>query len=164
MAALANPRAQTPEKRVIDDRSFELWYGRLIPKSMPTWIHGLLQFIINKELEEAGFIAAPEVELRIVADAHPRPDIVAVNAKPSGSYACTAVDIVVEILSADDTWAYLKEKLQKYEEWGCGLIYPVDPGDRSIMRWQHGTLQRQDDLAGVPASRIWSALDARYNS
>ena len=58
------------------DRSYEYWYGEAVPKGMPTWIHGLLQVIISQLLTEAGYLAGSEVELRIVPDAHPKPDVI----------------------------------------------------------------------------------------
>ena len=67
------------------DRTYEFWYGEAIPKGMPTWIHGLLQKIVMQLLEEAGFIAASEVELRIDPRAHPKPDVIATRTKlPAG--------------------------------------------------------------------------------
>ena len=44
---------------------------------MPTWIHGLLQAIIGRLLHESGYAAGAEVELRIIPDAHPKPDVIA---------------------------------------------------------------------------------------
>ena len=36
------------------DRTYEFWYGKAIPKGMPTWLHGRLQFSVMMLLEEAG--------------------------------------------------------------------------------------------------------------
>lgn len=66
------------------DGVYEFWYGEAIPKPMPTWVQALLQKIIERLLDEKGFISGAEVELRIVRDAHPRPDVIAVTAIPSG--------------------------------------------------------------------------------
>jgi hypothetical protein len=68
------------------DRTYEYWYGEAISKGVPTWVHGLLQKIIIKLLEEQGFIAAPEVELRVEKDVHPKPDLIATKTKPAGPY------------------------------------------------------------------------------
>ena len=48
---------------------------------MPTWVHGLLQKIVMQLLEEAGFIAASKVELRIDLGDHPKPDVIAARSK-----------------------------------------------------------------------------------
>src|SRR5689334_4724037 len=84
------------------ERPYEYWHGEARPKAMPTWIHGLIQAIISEFLTRAGFVAGSEVELRIVPDAFPRPDIIATAGEVEDPYPTRALDIVVEILSADD--------------------------------------------------------------
>jgi Uma2 family endonuclease len=145
------------------ERAYEFWYGEAIPKSMPTWVHGLLQAIILQLLKEAGFHAASEVELRIDPDAHPRPDVIASKSKPRGAYPTQAADIVVEIVSEDEPFPHLKDKCRKYRAWGFGHVYVVDPSDRTVSEWR-GALVETDHLAGIAAGRIWEELDLRYES
>jgi Uma2 family endonuclease len=145
------------------DRVYEFWYGEAIVKSMPTWVHGLLQAILLQLLKEAGFHAASEVELRIDPNAHPRPDIIASKSKPRGTYPTEAADIVVEIVSEDEPFPHLKDKCRKYKAWGFGHVFVVDPSDRSVSEW-NGALVETDNLAGIPASRIWYELDQEYDS
>lgn len=144
------------------DKAYEFWYGEAVPKGMPTWIHGLLQKILMLLLDEAGYASASEVELRIIPEAHPRPDVIAVRKLPAGKYPTKGVDVVVEILSEDDPFQHLREKCRKYQEWGCGAIYVVDPADRSISRWDDGSLLVSAELAGIAATDIWAKLDASY--
>jgi len=80
------------------ERSYEYWYGAAFPKGIPTWIHGLLEGIIMQLLGEAGYLAGAEVELRIVPDAHPKPDVIATTGEIEDPYPTKAVDVVVEIL------------------------------------------------------------------
>src|SRR5689334_7310253 len=80
------------------ERSYENWYGAAFPKGIPTWIHGLLEGIIMQLLGEAGYLAGAEVELRIVPDAHPKPDVIATTGEIEDPYPTKAVDVVVEIL------------------------------------------------------------------
>ena len=56
---------------------YEFWYGEAIQKSMPTWIHGLLQRIVMELLSQAGFKTGSEVKLKIDPQFHPVPDIIA---------------------------------------------------------------------------------------
>ena len=109
------------------DRAYEFWYGRAIPKSMPTWIHGLLQLLIGELLREAGYIAGSEIELRIDRAAHPRPDLIATRSSVETPYPTKAVDVVAEILSPDDSMIYIVEKCQNYRAWG----FPVHLRGRS---------------------------------
>ena len=143
------------------DRAYEFWYGRAIPKSMPTWIHGLLQLLIGELLREAGYIAGSEIELRIDPAAHPRPDLIATRSSVETPYPTKAVDVVAEILSPDDSMIYIVEKCQNYRAWGFPGIYVVDPESRLIFRWTGQALEVTNSLASVPATQIWQELDRR---
>ncbi len=145
------------------ERAYEFWYGEAIPKSTPTWGHGLLQAIILRLLKEAGFHAAAEVELRIDSNARLRPDVIASKSRPRGAYPTQGADIVVEIVSEDELFPHLKDKCRKYQAWGFGRIFVVDPSDRSVSEWQ-GALVETDHLAGIPAARIWQEFDLEYDS
>ena len=144
-----------------DDAGFELWFGTSVPQTPPTWVHGLLQKILMNLLEEAGFLAASEVETRINSEARPKPDVLGTKTKPTGEYPTQPLDVVVEIISKNDSYAYVKEKCRKYQEWGFGRIFLVDPSDRSVTEWT-GTFTPVNDLFGIPCTRIWHELDRQY--
>jgi Uma2 family endonuclease len=131
---------------------------------MPTWVHGLLQIIIAQLLRQAGFHAASEVELRIIPEAHPRPDVVATKSRPSEAYPSKGLDIVIEILSKDDSYPHLKDKCRRYAEWGFGHIFVVDPSDRSVAEWRDGTFIQVSDFVGITPDRIWQELDREYSA
>lgn len=155
--------AQFEQQFAHQERVYEFWYGDAIPKCMPTWLHGLLQGIILQLLKEAGYHAASEVELRIDPDAHPRPDLIASKRKPHGAYPTQASDVVVEIVSEDDSFSHLKDKCRKYQAWGFAHVYVVDPSDRSVAEWK-GALLETASLAGIPVARIWQELDQHYTA
>ncbi len=141
------------------DRSYEYWHGEAVPKGMPTWIHGLLQKIIMALLDEAGYVAAAEVELRIVADAHPKPDVIATSGEVEDPYPTKPVDVVVEILSKDDAMPYVLEKCQAYQAWGFKYIYVANPESRQLFRWTGMALEMTNELTSIPGARIWQELD-----
>jgi Uma2 family endonuclease len=141
------------------DRAYEYWHGEAIPKAMPTWIHGFLQFFISQLLFEIGYKPGSEVDLRIDPDAIPRPDLIATKGKIEHPYPTKAVDVVVEILSKDDAMPYLLEKCQAYQDWGFEYIYVVNPDSRQIFRWTARGLETSEVLVSIPVARIWSALD-----
>ena len=141
------------------DRSYEYWYGRAIPKGMPTWVHGILQRIVMELLTEAGYIAGSEVELRIDPGARPKPDVIATKSEVEQPYPTKAVDVIVEILSPDDTLPFVSEKCRSYAAWGFAGIYVVDPQNRVLSRWTGTSLAETDTLTTVPASEIWKRLD-----
>ncbi len=144
------------------DGAYEFWYGEVVPKGMPTWVHGLLQHIIMDLLNEAGFISASEVELRIEPDAHPKPDIVATTKPPTGPYPTEGLDVVVEIISEDNSYQRVKKNCRKYQDWGFRHIYLVDPSDRSLVEWRDGAQIPKPEFVGISAERIWQELDRQY--
>jgi Uma2 family endonuclease len=154
---LTFPQFQSKYER--SERSYEYWYGEAIPKGMPTWIHGLLQGIIMQLLSEAGYLAGAEVELRIVPDAHPKPDVIGTKGEIEHPYPTKAVDVVVEILSSDDPMPYVLEKCQAYKTWGFEYIYVLNPASRHLFRWIGTALEISDTLVSIPGARIWQQLD-----
>jgi Uma2 family endonuclease len=155
--------AQFQEQFGGSDRAYEFWYGEAIPKAMPTVVHGLLQRIVMELLHEAGYIAASEVDLHIDPQAHPRPDVIASRSMPVAEpYPTKGWDVAVEILSEDDSYAYLKEKARKFREWGFGQIFAVDPSDRSVAEWKDGQFTVVTMFAGFDVDRIWQELDRVY--
>ena len=141
------------------DRSFEYWYGEAIPKGMSTWIHGLLQTIISHLLLQAGYKAGGEVELRIIPEAHPKPDVIATRRAIEDPYPTSAVEVVVEILSKDDPMPFTLEKCQTYQAWGFEQIYLVDPASRKVFRWNETGLEISNELTSIPVAEIWAQLD-----
>jgi len=141
------------------DRTYEYWHGRAIPKGMPTWIHGILQVVVSDLLVEAGYTAGSEVELRIAADAHPKPDVIATKGGVEDPYPTKAVDVVVEILSPDDAMAYVIEKCRAYQDWGFPGIYVVDPESRLVFRWTGSALEIAEFIATAASAQVWERLE-----
>lgn len=141
------------------ERSYEYWYGQAIARGMPTWIHGLLQRIVMELLTEAGYIAASEVELRIVPDAHPKPDVIATKGEVEDPYPTKPVEVVVEILSKDDPMPHILEKCQAYRAWGFEFVHVVNSESRQLFRWTGTGLELSNNLTSIPVARIWERLD-----
>lgn len=111
--------------------AYEYWHGAAIQKSMPTLLHAIVQQIVMLLLERAGWNAAPEVRLKIVPDAEPVPDIIAVRGRFKGRYPTTAPDLCIEILSPGDTLAKALEKAYAYISWGSHYAWIIDPEKRT---------------------------------
>ena len=142
----------------LEDGRYEFWNGEAVERSMPTWVHGLLQVLFAQLLTEAGYKAAAEIDLRIDRKLLWRPDVIATKGPITDPYPTSPVEIVVEILSANDTFGRLLEKCRTYENWGFEQIYLVEPGSRVVYRWE-GSLKAVDEVAGQPVASIWEALD-----
>jgi len=144
---------------------FEYWFGQPVQKAMPTWIHSMLQKIIMRFLDDAGYESAAELKLKISADFQPLPDVSAVRpGQVEVPYPTRPVEVVVEILSPDDQFSQILTKCQFYGEMGIPCVYVVDPETRQVWSWRRDEAPIPvESLASVPVSAIWSELDRRIS-
>jgi Uma2 family endonuclease len=142
---------------------FEYWFGAPVQKSMPTWIHSLLQKIVMRLLDDAGYESVAELKLKISTEFQPLPDVSAVlPGQIEGPYPTRPVEIVVEILSPDDKLYDIVSKCTFYAGLGIPHIYVVDPQTRKLFSWEcNAGLQSTGHLASIPVGNIWSELDRR---
>ncbi len=140
---------------------YEYWRGEAVQKSMPTWIHGLLQAILSELLTRAGLVPGSEVRLKIDLDLQLVPDLIATRRAIESAYPVSGVEVAVEILSEGDSMSRMLAKCEAYQRWGFEQIYVIDPVTRTVFRWLGNRLEKVDELAGFAAGDIWLALDAR---
>ena len=142
---------------------FEYWFGEPIQKTMPTWLHAVLQVIMCEALRRAGYRSGSEVELRIDAQWEPVPDVVA-TLKPVKDYPTEPVEIVVEILSPDDKLVQVIKKCHQYQRIGTERIFVLDPAEKLAWQWNSGSLEAISQLslpngAVLVLDEIWRQLD-----
>jgi Putative restriction endonuclease len=89
----------------------------------------------------------------------PRMILIGTKGEVEDSNPTKAVDVVVEILSKDDTMPYVLEKCQAYETWGFEYIYVVNPESRQVFRWTGTALEVSATLTSIPVMNIWQRLD-----
>lgn len=53
-----------------------------------------------------------------------------------GQFYDVAPELVIEILSPDERWSYLKKKLREYFEIGVTVVLVVDPDERSVAAYR----------------------------
>jgi Uma2 family endonuclease len=143
----------------------EYWFGEAVPKATPTWLHGLLQPIIMTALCEAGYKAGSEVKLEINSDFHPVPDVIATGGPIERPYPTRPFDVVVEILSPEDSFQRVLRKCKLYSAWGIGIVVVLDPEGREGWIWEEQTLKPTTVIAlgnghTIYLDRIFQELDA----
>ena len=111
--------------------AYEYWYGVAVQKATSTTLHGIVQIIITLLLEKAGWNTALEVRLKIVSDAEPVPDAIAVRGKFKGRYPTTAPALCIEIMSPADSLSKALEKANIYLGWGAECVWIIDPEERT---------------------------------
>lgn len=172
MATAAHPLTMQEFREQYAGRKphFEYWFGEAVQKTMPTWLHGVLQAILIECLKRVGYRAGAEVELRIDPDWQPVPDVIAVLRKMEGSYPTEPVDVVIEILSPEDRMARVLEKCRQYARIGTQAVFWIDPESRAAWMWDRKAENlervRSFDLPNgqtVELADIFSELDKQVN-
>jgi Uma2 family endonuclease len=142
---------------------YEFWFGEAIQKSMPTWLHGVLQRILGEFLVRAGYKTGSEVELRIDPDWEPVPDLIATRKKVEQPYPTTPVEIVIEILSPDDRMMHVLQKCRHYSRIGITKVFVLDPEGRQAWKWNAGCLELIEGLKltngeTIDLAEVWQEL------
>jgi Uma2 family endonuclease len=145
---------------------YEYWDGEAVQKAMPKWLHGLIQKLLTRMLDEIGFESASEVELHLDPNYEPVPDIIAIVGPQREPYPTKPFEVVIEILSPDDQFSRVLRKCRLYEKWGIRQIVIVDPQDRVVWRFENGGPVETDVIASrgeakVLAAALWEEVDRR---
>lgn len=115
--------------------------------------------ILRDLLAQTGYKAGSEVKLKIDLELQLIPDVVATRGRVELPYTTTTLEVVIEILSAEDPMSRILTKCRIYESWGFEQIYVIDPDSRIVFRWTVHRLEEVDIFVSVPVDRVWSALD-----
>src|SRR6185312_8269983 len=158
-------------KRYAEEKPYyEYWFGEAVQKSVPTWLHSLLQQILGEMLTRAGYRSGPELELRIASDWQPKADVAAAL-EIEHPYPTKPVDVVAEILSPDDRMSRVFEKCRQYARIGITKIFVLDPESKSSWEWSRETdnLERISIMnlpngQNIAIADIWGELDRRAGS
>jgi Uma2 family endonuclease len=150
-----------------DQPGYEYWFGEVICKAVPTWLHALLQGLLVEFLVKAGYAAGSELELRIDPHWEPRPDVVG-SLSIEEPYPTKPVDIVAEVLSPDDRMDALFERCAQYARIGIGQIFVFNPRTYTAWAWDKTkrNLERVDSLKlgngeAIELSALWNEMDRR---
>ncbi len=155
-------------ERYADEKPYyEYWFGEAVQKTVPTWLHSLLQAILTDILNRSGYRAGPEVELRIDPNWQPKADIAAALVVEH-PYPTKPVDVVVEIVSPEDRMGRVFEKCRQYARIGITKTFVLDPQLRYAWEWSRETenLERVSTLQlpngrVIDVANIWQELDRR---
>lgn len=106
--------------------------GEIVERSMPDLVHSGVQkrlIVFLAAMEEAHqLFAFPELRLRLAEDLFRVPDVsVFAEAPPSQLVPDRPPVCVIEIVSRDDRYTELLQKLDEYHRWGVPHVCVVDP-------------------------------------
>jgi Uma2 family endonuclease len=112
--------------------------GVLLAKSMPTRLHGLVQYTLVFLLRRLGLDAVPEVTLRLSPTRFLIPDVIAAKSI-ADPYPVQPVDLCCEILSPEDRLGATLAKCEEYHAWGVSYCWVIDPVKRTAWEYHAGS-------------------------
>jgi Uma2 family endonuclease len=166
MAAAPQPLslAEFRARYSLEKPYFEYWFGVAIQKSVPTWLHAVLQRIIGSLLLQAGYKSGSELELRIDSNWQPVPDVAGSLRRIDQPYPTEPIDVVVEILSPDDRMSYILSKCRNYARIGISQIFVFDPEAKQAWEWTNNSLNIISEMrlangSVIDLRLVWQQLD-----
>ncbi len=125
--------------------------GEVVERAMPDYLHGKIAFLIAEVLAPVTrshpLYPCFEVRMRLSLDDYRIPDIsVFAGEEPKQSVPSMPPLLVIEILSKDDRYHDLMEKLEDYRVWGIPNIWVIDPLAKRLSRYTEAGLQNMTSL------------------
>lgn len=128
--------------------------GEIVERGMPDLVHSGVQkrlIVLFSALEDSHRLYAfPEPRLQLAEDLFRVPDVaVFAGAPPSQLVPDRPPLCVVEVVSRDDRYTELLQKLDEYHRWGVPHIWVVDPWLERLSIYDASGLRQTSDL-GLP--------------
>ena len=126
--------------------------GELVERSMPNFLHGEMQFELAfrfRQLRDSHrLFGCSETRMHLAPDLFRIPDIaVFAESKPDEPVPSRPPLVVIEIISPDDRYSEMLEKLAEYQQWGVANIWVVDPHRRTLAAYEDEVLRTVPMLA-----------------
>jgi Uma2 family endonuclease len=141
---------------VFDDRPEpDYVHGEVVERSLPTLVHAQIQalliVLLARLLPRVQLTLLTEPRLQIESDLYRVADVaVYQGARPEGRYGTSPPYIAIEIVSPDDRYNDLTERLEDYRRWGVPHVWLVDPQRKRLWEYteagllQHASLKLTD--------------------
>jgi len=119
--------------------------GEIVERAMPDILHGQVQSrlveIFYEIKKRRPFHAVTEVRHRVGAARYRIPDVAVFAGQiPTERFPSTPPHIAIEILSPDDRFNDVLQKLNEYRAWGVPNIWLADPQTRRFLVYGAGGL------------------------
>jgi Uma2 family endonuclease len=119
--------------------------GEIVERGTPDYSHGRMQVELGfrfVELRDSHHLfACFSTRMRLASDLFRIPDVaVFTRTEPDEDFPSSPPLLVIEIVSADDRYSEVLEKLAEYREWGVPHIWVVDPYRRTLATYDAGAL------------------------
>lgn len=128
--------------------------GEIVERGLPDLVHSGVQkrlIIILSTIEDLHWVYAfPELRLQLAEDVFRVPDVTVFSGAPPSQLVPDRPPLcVVEIVSRDDRYTDLLQKLAEYHRWGVRHIWVADPWLERLSVYDGNDLRQRTEL-GLP--------------
>ncbi len=111
-------------------------------------IQGNLIAFFRSCSRQTGIKAWPEWRFQVKPTRFRVPDVIVTRGTPDEQILTTAPLLCIEILSPEDTFSRLNQRIQDYLDFGVPVVWVVDPAERRV--W----IYRRDGMRGVEGASV----------
>jgi len=137
--------------RMTFEHDSEFVHGDIVERSMPTYTHGKLQYLLSIEFGRVADVHSLfpciGVRMMVAPDVYRLPDFAVFTGAHPAEVPSTPPLLVIEIVSPDDRYLDLMTKLEEYRAWGVGHIWVIDPSTRRFAAYNELGLQNVSSLS-----------------
>jgi Uma2 family endonuclease len=125
--------------------------GEIVERGIPDYPHGRMQAELGFRFEtfrdSHELFACSETRMKLAPDLYRIPDVaVFADLEPSEPVPSLPPMVVIEIISPDDRYSEVLEKLAEYQRWGVQHIWVVDPHRRTLAAYRSAALVLESRL------------------
>jgi Uma2 family endonuclease len=137
--------------RMTFEHDAEFVHGEIVERCMPDEIHSAIQFLIllrfGSLINSYPLYPRPEIRMKVTRNAYRIADIAVFAGSHPPAIPRTPPLVVVEIISKDDRYLDLMQKLEEYRAWGVPNIWVIDPSTRRFSMYTELGLQNVSSLS-----------------
>jgi Uma2 family endonuclease len=128
-----------------DNPDREYVHGEIVERGTPDYPHGRMQaelgFRFIELRDSHSLFVCFSTRMRLASDLYRIPDVaVFAGTEPDEQVPSRPPLLVVEIISPDDRYSEVLEKLAEYRQWGISHIWVVDPHRQTLATYDAGAL------------------------
>jgi Uma2 family endonuclease len=117
--------------RMTFEHDAEFVHGDIVERSMPDKIHAKIQLFLLLRLgslmQASRLYPLPELRVKLAPDVYRIPDVCVFVGEPEQLVPDSPPLVAIEILSKDDRYSEVMQKLEEYRVWGVPNIWLIDP-------------------------------------
>jgi Uma2 family endonuclease len=144
-------------------------HGEVVERSLPTPIHAQIQVLLGQLFAplqaQVRLVLMSELRVQIEQDLFRVIDFAVYrDARPEGRYATSPAFVAIEIVSPDDNYNNLTQRLEDYRRWGVPHVWLVDPWLKRLYEYtekgllQHPALRLAEFDFELSAEELFKAL------